>query len=90
MSRTFEKFGDNTMHRFYMGAEHIGAAIAAGKNAAITRMTPEEAVKDARKVLAKEQHREAVIIVEIVGVVYREELPVEIDWLKEMKDANTR
>mgnify|MGYP001277013558 CR=1 FL=1 len=82
MNRTFEKFGAETLNRFYMGASHIGDAIACGHNAPITRATAEEAVRDARKALAKDQSKEAVVIVEIVAVIYREELPVEIDWLK--------
>lgn len=81
MSRTFERFGANTMHRFYMGAEHIGDAIARGMNAPITRLTMEDAIRDARKKLA-DSGVDAVVVVEIVAVVYREDPPVEIDILK--------
>ncbi len=80
-NKTFETFGSVTMKRFYQGAEHIAASIARGKNASITRDTMEDVVNDARAILARDPHRECVIVVEIVAVVYREQPPIKVDIL---------
>lgn len=67
------------LNKFYVGAEHIGSAIARGRNAPIVRATIGEAVEDARKTLLKDPHREAVVIVEIIRIVRRKEPPIIVE-----------
>lgn len=67
------------LHKFYIGAEHIGSAIARGSNAPIVRATIGEAIEDARQTLLKDPRRNAVVIVEIIRIVRRKEPPVIIE-----------
>ena len=67
------------MNKFYVGAEHIGAAFGRGRNASIVRASVEEAVEDARKVLWDNPHRDCVVIVEIIRVVRRSTPPIIVE-----------
>lgn len=67
------------LHKFYVGAEHIGSAIARGHNAPIVRASIGEAIEDARKLLHDNPRRDAVVIVEIIRIVRRKEPPIIVE-----------
>jgi hypothetical protein len=66
--------------KFYVGAKHIGAAIAAQGNAACTRDSIEEAISDAREMVRRGEVQTAVIV-KIVAVVRKEYPPIAVDFL---------
>jgi hypothetical protein len=67
--------------KFYTGAEHIARAIMNGTNDTHTHATMEEAVRNARMQLEDQPTRDGVIIVKIVAVVRRKEMPIVVEKL---------
>lgn len=71
-----------TINKFYVGAEHIARAIEAGTNDSHTCATLDEAIAEAKGTLEEYPNRQSVIIVQIVRIVRRKNIPVEIQVVK--------
>jgi hypothetical protein len=68
------------MKRYYVGAMHIGQAIADGLDAGGTRATIEEAVADASAKIRRGESR-CLVIVQIIAVVRKDEVPVSVEYI---------
>lgn len=69
------------INKFYSGAQHITRAIMQGTNDAHTHKTIEGAIENARMQLEDQPNTDAVIIVKIVAIVRRKDMPIVVEKL---------
>lgn len=69
------------LNKFYVGAQHIAAAIAAGENDDWTAKSYEDAVEHAKQIVESEQ-KDVAIVVQIVAIVRRQARPVIVQKVK--------
>jgi len=69
------------INKFYTGAQHIARAIMTGDNDAHTHKTFEAATKNAVMQLEDQPNLDAIIIVKIVGIIRRKDMPIMVEKL---------
>lgn len=70
------------LNKYYVGAEHISDAFAAGENDDWTHPTEQAAINHAKELLAEDTERESVIIVKITHIVRRKNRPVIVQKVR--------